>query len=325
MNTSSIQTLAEWLNKQSVKQLVVLTDTHVDALYPHYLDDALSTIETHKIVVSAGEANKTIEQATAIWQELTERQYDKDVVLVNFGGGMICDLGGFVASTYKRGIRFINYPTTLLAMIDAAIGGKTAVNLSHIKNCIGLVNQPSFIVPADTDLLRTLPQSELLSGFGELIKYALIGSKSLFEQLENIDILTCDSILPEWIETCVRFKNQIVSIDPTDQKERHVLNFGHTFGHAYESYCASIGTPIPHGVSVAIGLVYESQHSVNQGFLDNEAMNRIQKLVHKFFIVPNFDHDLLQSLQPYMAQDKKNQDGNINFVCLKGIGQVMMP
>ncbi len=321
---NAINALLNFLQEQSAQDVVVLTDSNVDALYPDYLSALSAHFRTQKIVVPAGEQNKSIEQATAIWQQLLEKQYDRDLVIVNFGGGMVCDLGGFVAATYKRGVRCVKYPTTLLAMIDAAIGGKTAINFDHIKNCIGLVRQPDYVVPADPALLRTLPESELLSGFGELIKYAVISSPVLFEQLCQLEQLTPENIRPEWIEACVSFKNSIVAIDPEDRRERHILNFGHTYGHAIESLRAAKGEPIPHGVAVAIGIVYECQISMEQGVLGKDDFDKIRQLIQRFYDVPTLSEELLSQLNPYILQDKKNKNGKVVCVQLSEIGKVRL-
>lgn len=319
--TTSLKALASFLQQHSTQRVVVLTDTHVDALYSNYLDEALSSFDTHKIVVPAGEQHKNIEQATAIWQELLNRGYDKNTTIVNFGGGMISDLGGFVAATYKRGVRCVNYPTTLLAMIDAAIGGKTGVNLNHVKNCVGLIRQPDYVVPADVELLKTLPQQELISGFGELIKYAVIASRPLFDELSQLETLTAESIRTEWIDLCVQYKEKIVALDPEDRKERRILNFGHTYGHALESHFAAMGKPIPHGVAVAIGILFECQRIMQQGMFSKEDFTLVEKLVRRHFEVPVLDKDLELQLQSYLVQDKKNSNGQISFVQLLEIGK----
>ena len=319
---NAINALLNFLQEQSARQVVVLTDSNLDALYPRYLDALAQHFSVEKIVVPAGERHKSIEQATAIWQQLLEKQYDKNLVIVNFGGGMVCDLGGFVAATYKRGVRCVNFPTTLLAMIDAAIGGKTAVNLSHVKNCVGLIRQPDFIVPADVELLKTLPQSELLSGFGELVKYALIASRPLFDELLQIDKLSAECLRPEWIDTCIEYKNKIVAMDPEDIKERHVLNFGHTYGHAIESWRATQGKPIPHGIAVAIGMVYECQESMEQEILSKNDFYQIRQLIQRFYDIPALTDSFLNQLKSFILQDKKIKDGQIRFPLLKGIGMI---
>jgi len=321
MNTT-IQSLYDYLINADAQQLVLLTDERVHHYYAHYLDEVTSHFDAHTMVVPAGESSKSIEQATRLWQQLLDYRCERNAVLLNFGGGMVCDLGGFVAATYKRGIRCINYPTTLLAMIDAAIGGKTAVNLQYVKNCVGLIRQPDWIAPADVSLLKTLPHQELMSGFGELVKYALIALPDLFAQLCQLEKVDAAHIRPEWIEQCVRYKEHLVSIDPNDYDERQVLNFGHTYGHPVESMYASQGNYIPHGVAVAIGMAYECLISLNEGCLPKDDYLKIMDLLNRHFEIPPFTDALQTQLQPYMVQDKKNRNGKVCFRRLHTIGKI---
>ncbi len=316
-----LENLIQTLKQHGAQQVVVLTDSNVNTLYPHYLNILSEHFVTDKIVVPAGEASKSIEQVIAIWQQLLRKSYGPDLVLVNFGGGMVCDLGGFVAATYKRGIHCVNYPTTLLAMTDAAIGGKNAVNMEGVKNCIGTIRQPDYVVPADTHLLKTLPQVELQSGFGEMVKYALTSSAALFNEFEKLEKLSATAIQSEWIETCAAIKRKVVAIDPQDRNLRHILNFGHTFGHALESLWHAEGKQLPHGIAVAIGTVYESRVSVLQGLLSKAEYARIEQLVARHYEIPPLTAELLSQLKPYMKQDKKNRQRGINFTLLRHIGE----
>lgn len=318
-----LESLIQTLQQHNAKQVVVLTDSIVNTLYPHYLDRFAEHFATDKIVVPAGEASKSIEQAIGIWQRLLRKSYGQDLFLVNFGGGMVCDLGGFVAATYKRGIHCINYPTTLLAMTDAAIGGKNAVNMGGVKNCIGTIRQPDYVVPADTHLLKTLPPKELQSGFGEMIKYALTSSAAMFIEFEKLEKISATAIRPEWIETCAAIKREIVAIDPMDRQQRHVLNFGHTFGHALESLWHAEGKQMPHGVAVAIGTVYESSISMAQGLLKKEEDARIRQLVTRHYQIPPLTVRQLAQIKSYMKQDKKNRKAGINFTLLRHIGEAV--
>lgn len=302
----SIEQLKTYLQRNRLRQVFVLTDSNVAKYYPHYLDDLKSVAKVEMMVVPAKESSKSLEQATAIWRHLLSRKYDKELCMINFGGGMVCDLGGFVAATYKRGVHCINYPTTLLAMIDAAHGGKTAVNMDGIKNCVGLIRQPDLVVDPDLDLLKTLPHQELLSGFGELIKYAIISSRDLFKQLQTVTTLSAEVIRPEWIAHCINFKNKVVAIDPEDKKERHILNFGHTFGHAFESLYAAEGHPIPHGVAVAYGMAYELPWASSLQDERFEEEYDVLALISQFYDVPNITGHTYVMLNKYILQDKKN-------------------
>lgn len=314
----AIQQLTAYFQRENVKNVLVLTDENVDRLYPDYFSGLQKVCRLDKCVVSAGESSKSIETAMKIWEYLAEKQYDRNVILLNFGGGMVCDLGGFVASTYKRGIRFANHPTTLLAMIDAAIGGKTGINLQHLKNCVGTFYFSDIQLPVDISLLKTLPDEELRSGFGELVKYALIGSENLFQKLCKLDSIK--NLESSFIEFCVDFKQKIVEKDPKDTDLRHILNFGHTIGHAIESYCAAVGAPIAHGLAVAQGLYYESLLSTKLGHLPQNEWQQIAEFLPKHFQITPITEEILSKLVVFMQNDKKNSDNLINFTLLDHIG-----
>ncbi len=316
-----IRQLLEHFRRKNIQNVVILTDENVEKCYSNYFSEMSESVHMDKIVVPAGECSKSIETTIHIWQYLADKQYDRNTFLLNFGGGMVCDLGGFVASTYKRGIRFANCPTTLLAMIDAAIGGKTGVDLQHLKNAVGTFYFPDIQLPVDIELLKTLPEEELRSGFGELVKYALIGSKELFQQL--CDSASFKDLQPEFLNFCVDFKQNVVKKDPKDTGLRHILNFGHTFGHAIESYCAEIGTPIAHGLAVAQGLYYESLLSAKLGHLPQNEWQQIATFLTKHFDIMPLSAELLEKLTHFMLNDKKNCKGMINFTLLDHIGHAI--
>ena len=316
-----IRQLLEHFQRKNIQNVVILTDENVEEHYSDYFSELSESVHLDKIVVPAGESSKSIETAIHIWQYLAEKQYDRTTFLLNFGGGVVCDLGGFVASTYKRGIRFANCPSTLLAMIDAAIGGKTGVDLQHLKNAVGTFYFPDIQLSTVIDLLQTLPEAELRSGFGELVKYALIGSADMFQEL-------CQSngfptIKSEYVDFCIQFKQKVVAKDPKDQGFRHILNFGHTFGHAIESYCAEMSNPIAHGLAVAQGLYYESLLSSKLGHLPQDEWQQIATFLTKHFDIMPLSADILEKLTIYMLNDKKNCNNLINFTLLDHIGHAI--
>ena len=319
--TDIIRQLSEHFQRKNIRNVVVLTDENVEKYYPDYFSELSGCVSMDKIVVPAGECSKSIETAIRIWQYLAEEQYDKNTFLLNFGGGMVCDLGGFVASTYKRGIPFANCPTTLLSLIDAAIGGKTGVDMQHLKNAVGTFYFPDIQLSVDIELLQTLPEEEFRSGFGELVKYALIGSKELFQELCNLESIK--ELKPEFLDFCIDFKQKIVKEDPHDNHLRHILNFGHTFGHAIESYCAEKGNPIAHGLAVAQGLYYESFLSYKLGHLPQEEWQEISIFLKKHFDIMPLSADILEKLTHFMLNDKKNHDGHINFTLIDHIGHAI--
>lgn len=316
-----IRQLSEHFRRQNIRNVVVLTDENVEKHYSDYFSELSGCVSLDKIVVPAGECSKSIDTAIKIWQYLTEKHYDRNVFLLNFGGGMITDLGGFVASTYKRGIRFANCPTTLLAMIDAAVGGKTGVDLQHLKNVVGTFYFPDIQLPVDIELLQTLPDEEFQSGFGELVKYALIGSEELFQELCNLESIK--ELKPEFLDFCIDFKQKIVKEDPHDNNLRHILNFGHTFGHAIESYCAEKGNPIAHGIAVAQGLYYESILSAKHAHLPQEEWQKIAGFLKKHFNIAPITPEMSEKLFGYMQNDKKNHDGHVNFTLIDHIGHAI--
>lgn len=316
-----IRQLSDHFRRQNILKVAVFTDENVENHYPDYFSELSEDVSLDKIVLPAGEQAKSIDTAVRIWRYLADEQCDRNTFLLNFGGGTVSDLGGFVASTYKRGIRYANVPTTLLAMIDASIGGKTGVNLQYLKNAVGTFYFPDIELPVDITFLKTLPEEELRSGFGELVKYALIGSADLFDDLCKMQSLS--DIRTEFVESCRKFKQEVVEKDPKDEHFRHILNFGHTFGHALEGYAAKIGKPIAHGIAVAQGLYFESRLSRQLGFLPEEEWQLIADFLPKFFTIPEFTPEFLEQLLPYMRNDKKNHGGTLNFTLLDRIGHAM--
>ncbi|MBR4135957.1 MAG: 3-dehydroquinate synthase [Bacteroidales bacterium] len=318
----SIQQLIQLQDTRQFDTVVVLTDANLDMLYPGYLQEVAGHVTRRyaKIVIPAGEESKSLHQVERICTELMEMGCDKNTCIVNFGGGMVCDLGGFIASIYKRGIAHINYPTTLMAMLDAAIGGKTGVNVSYAKNIVGVIRQPLAVIGPDMNLLHTLSSENLHSGFGEMIKTALIGLPSIFHSLCALDVLSAQSLKEEWIEQCAEFKRKVVEVDPEDHDCRHILNFGHTVGHAIESWLLEQNIPVPHGVAVAEGLFHEVSLSHSHGILPEDEMRLVQRLIRRFYeridIGSGFDR-----IMYYMRQDKKNREGRINFTLLDTIGK----
>jgi len=315
-----MEKLIEKLQLWGTRKVMLLIDSNVASLYPHYFEQLAEAFPVYTIVVPAGEASKSMDSLAEIWRQLLAQNMDRKDTLILFGGGMVCDLGGFAAATYKRGMHCVYCPTTLLAMIDAAIGGKTAINLDHIKNCVGVVRQPDYIMTPDLAFLKTLPEDELKSGYGELIKYALLADPEMFRQLCQLESLTAEAVQPSWVARCVAYKEQVVAQDPEDRKERHVLNFGHTFGHALEGYQAASRHYLPHGVAVAAGMLYESQLSEKIMGLPHNQYLEIKNLIQRHFDVPELTKDLWNTLIPFMKQDKKNEEGNLNFTLIKEIG-----
>lgn len=272
--------------------------------------------------VPVGEEAKSLEVAAQLWGALLESGADRNSVILNLGGGCVSDIGGFVAAGFKRGIRYINIPTTLIGMIDASIGGKTAVNVENNKNQVGFFHQPDAVC-IYPDFLDTLMEVHLESGIFEMAKTMLLSDKESFERLvlslEGSTKLPMD-IVKQYISQCVDFKSSVVKVDPTERSIRKILNLGHTFGHAIESFLMEKGLPLPHGAAVGIGLKCELYLSVKKLGMSEKVHNYLSRMLHHFVTVPKFTLHNTEDILNYMRQDKKNRDGLIMCVLLQEIG-----
>lgn len=268
----------------------------------------------------SAENRKTLVEVSKIYSELIRFGFSKKDMIVNIGGGIVCDIGGFVASTYKRGMRHINIPTTLLAMIDAAHGGKNGINHDQVKNAAGTIQLPEKVI-VKPDFLKTLPEIEILNGFGELIKYALIADQEMWNEISNLSELTKKSIPSRWIDRCIAIKENLVAQDLEDQNVRRILNFGHTIGHALESIHLSKDDFLSHGHAVAMGICAESHISFLHGLIPENEAAHIKEVILRFFAIPKIQSDSYPKIIEMVMQDKKNQNTKINMTLLKGFGK----
>ena len=305
-----------WIGGNSLSKLNVSKYSKIGILVDENTKELclplLSKIKKSVIIeIKSGEENKNIDTCNLIWNQLTKNSFDRDSLLINLGGGVIGDMGGFCASTYKRGIEFIQIPTSLLAMVDASVGGKLGIDFNGLKNQVGLFSNPKSVI-INPKFLETLAENELRSGFAEVLKHALISDKKLWETIRNSSFNDLD-----WkciIETSVNIKNNIVLTDPKENGERKKLNFGHTYGHAIESYYLQKGTPILHGEAIFMGIIIESELSS----LTDSDKNQIKNYILSNFQLPHFPSK--SELLSFMRNDKKNLDGKISFSLLKEIG-----
>lgn len=316
---SNFSSLNIYIKDLNPSKILILVDENTH----HYcLPDLLGNLETdipfEIIEIEAGEDLKTIETATQIWEILSEFETDRKALLINLGGGVITDLGGFIASTYKRGIRFINIPTTLLGMCDASIGGKTGIDHQFLKNIIGTFSQPEkiFLYP---NFLETLPFEQLRSGFAEMLKHGLITDEKHWNDLISIKDLSAESVA-SLIERSMNIKSEIVEKDFKEQNLRKILNFGHTIGHAVESLFLKKNQIIPHGECVALGMIAETHLSYLEGLLEEDIAKNIIQKICRFFPKINIDPFSNDEILELMINDKKNEVGEINFTLLKNIG-----
>ncbi len=301
------------LNTYSKAAILVDENTKRDCL--HILLSAQPKLKSALIIqIESGEKNKNILQCQAIWEELGQANFDRKSVLINLGGGVIGDLGGFAASCYKRGIDFIQIPTSLLAMVDASIGGKLGFDFNNLKNQIGLFNDPQS-VHINPGFLKTLDQRQLKSGFAEIVKHALIADQKYWNILLNLEFRDAD-----WhniILTSLEIKNEIVKTDPKEQNIRKTLNFGHTIGHAVESYYLNKNQEVSHGEAITLGMIIESKMSD----LPKEKKQEIENYMKANFNVPKLP--ALSDLKQWIIQDKKNEDGKIQFSLLQDVGSCL--
>ncbi|MFT6982547.1 MAG: 3-dehydroquinate synthase [Crocinitomicaceae bacterium] len=302
--------------KLSKKVIIVDENTHINCL--EYLITTFEQLKDSEVIVlPAGEMNKELGIVNNVWEALTDYGVTRHDLIINLGGGMITDMGGFIASCYKRGVDYINIPTSLLGMVDASIGGKTGINLGEFKNQVGVFSHPE-VVYIDVAFLATLPSEELLSGYGEMLKHGLISDETLFDIL--IAQLKGDQDFSEEILlTCIGVKNEVVLKDPLEKGLRKILNFGHTIGHVIEGHFMN-GKKMTHGHCVAIGMVMESYISLKIGLLDEMAYDKIQENILAFYEMPLYSNDEINEMVIMLSNDKKNRNGKILCSLLSSIG-----
>lgn len=316
--TSSItESLKGYFSTNSFSKIAVLTDTNtLEHCYPVVKDH----LPAHTVfTIEAGEAYKNIDTCIDLWGKMTALSMDRKALFINLGGGVIGDMGGFVASAYKRGIQFVNLPTTLLAMADASVGGKLGIDFQGYKNHIGFFTEPEKIFIA-SEFLQTLPENELKSGFAEIIKHSLIGDKNHWHKLTAKRFE--DQEMDLHIAHAVKFKSEVVKNDPYEKGLRKILNFGHTIGHAIESYFLEKGSQrLLHGEAIAIGMIAEAWLSVKYTGLKKEALEEITAYIMSIYGKVSFDEALIPAFIELTTQDKKNEGGKTLFTLLSAIGE----
>jgi 3-dehydroquinate synthase len=312
------------IDQQSYDSLYILTDDHTRKSCQPRIQKILDTLHAYSITVASSDLNKNLDSLISIWTALSTNGASRHSLLINLGGGVITDMGGFAASTFKRGICYINVPTTLLAMVDASVGGKTGINFNGLKNEIGVFN-PASVVILETDFLRTLDRENLLSGYGEMIKHGLISNEAHWADLLKFDFDNPDfEYLKILAGESVRVKEEVVAKDPFEQGIRKSLNLGHTVGHAFESLSFTENAPILHGYAVAWGLVCELFLSVTHAGFPQDKMRQTVNYIKDNYGVFAIDCNKYNQLYDLMKHDKKNIGGVINFTLLKEIGEVQV-
>ncbi len=290
---------------------VVISDANVRRHWGHLFPGA------PVIEIQSSESAKNLATAQAIYKRLVDLEADRSLFVIGIGGGIVCDVAGFVASTYMRGVNFGFAATTLLAQVDASVGGKNGVNFNGYKNMVGVFNQPQFVL-CDPAVLTTLPPDVISCGFAEIIKHAAIADAAMFQFLEQNHAAALElapDVIDRLVDDSVRIKSGFVSRDETEQGERRKLNFGHTFGHALENVAH-----IPHGQAVSAGMVVAAALSVQRGYLSTAALERLKRLLKSYDLPIHVDADYQKALEA-LGKDKKRQGRHIHFVLLTDIGQ----
>lgn len=323
----TFENIGKNINFSKFSKIIVLTEKKIYKLWKNKIDN---TIKYDKLIlIESGEKMKNIETAKEIITKIIGCGADRKSLLINIGGGMITDLGGFVASIYMRGIQYINCPTTLLAMVDASIGGKNGVNFEETKNIIGCFGHPKMVI-IDVDFLKTLEKRELMSAYGEIIKHSIILDKNYFTTLQkyvknNKDIAKIEeNKLLNIIQKSLNIKKYVVEKDFKEKNIRKLLNFGHTIGHSIEALSLNTKTPLLHGEAIIIGMILESKIAVKIGLLSQKNYNKIKELIIKYgfknLINKKFNFSTTDMLK-LMKKDKKNQNGKIKMVLPAKIGK----
>jgi 3-dehydroquinate synthase len=318
-NEKAFYALNTYLAKMKYSIIFILVDENTHELcLPQFMAEIKGDYQFEIIEIESGEINKNIETCVGVWEALSELGADRKSILINLGGGVLTDLGGFVASTFKRGIDFINVPTTLLSMVDASVGGKTGIDLGALKNQIGVINQPVMVLVVP-DFLDTLENRQVKSGFAEMLKHGLIQDVSYWHSLKEAKNL---EDMKKHILSSIQIKNKVVLQDPTEQNIRKILNYGHTLGHAIESYFleSEAKEMLLHGEAIAVGMILEGYLSHKLLGLTAESLTDIKTTFLSRYDKIEFSGDDIEAILKLMKYDKKNSHGKVNFVLLKAIG-----
>lgn len=302
-------------------RIFVLVDETTNKLCWTLVKDYLCLKDAQTIVIGATDRRKNLDTLVHVWESLQQGKATRHSLLINLGGGMVTDLGGFAASTYKRGINFINVPTTLLAMVDASVGGKTGINFGGLKNEIGVFNDAEFVL-LDTNWLQTLDEENIRSGYAEMLKHGLIADETMWAEVINFNIAQPNlHQLAFMLDKSVRIKERIVAEDPHEKGIRKALNLGHTFGHAFESW-AMKRQPVLHGYAVAFGLIAELYLATTQTDFPTERMRQTVNFIRAYYgSLPITCNDYPELIE-LMHHDKKNRGNEINVTLLGGIGDI---
>lgn len=316
------ENLSSAIQACSHDKLFVLVDEHTKQLCLPIIAKFECLQEAYIITIGAEDIHKNIDTLVHVWQELGNQGATRHSLMINLGGGMVTDLGGFAASTFKRGIKYINIPTTLLAMVDASVGGKTGINFNGLKNEIGVFSPAEFVL-IDTEFLKSLDNQNLLSGYAEMLKHGIISTTAHWAELLKFDMNNIDyQALQTLVAHSVQIKENIVEQDPFEKGIRKALNVGHTVGHAFESMALENGHPVLHGYAVAWGIVCELYFSYLKVGFPKDKLRQTLQFIKENYGVLTFDCKQYDRLYEFMTHDKKNCAGIINFTLMGEIGDI---
>jgi 3-dehydroquinate synthase len=310
------ETLSQYLSDKNYSKVMILVDQNTKK---HCYESVKPLLPAHKVIqIKAGEENKNLETCSYIWEQMTENELDRHSLLVNLGGGVIGDMGGFCAATYKRGIDFIQIPTTLLSQVDASVGGKLGIDFQGFKNHLGVFTLPNAVL-IDKEFLKSLPERELRSGFAEIIKHCLIQDATKWKEIRILDL--DQQNLGDLIQHSVEIKKQVVTADPTEKGLRKILNFGHTLGHAIETFFLDKGKKrLLHGEAIAAGMIAEAYIGFQKGMVNEDELAQIEEFIYAVYGTVNIDPNDFEAIIKLTQQDKKNKGKLVRASILKGIG-----
>ncbi len=323
---NAIKEIKDLLNLDNYTKILILTDKNIAVNWLDYLIKNLKKNNNiYSYIIDPGEKNKSLKTVEKVSAFLLKNLFDRNSLIINLGGGVITDLGGFVASIFKRGICYINIPTSLIAMVDASIGGKTGINFQNVKNILGTFKNPIANI-IDINFLNTLNKRDFISGFGEIVKYGIIKNKKIYEILEKEKNILKENILLKLITLSVQTKLDIINKDPFEKNLRKILNFGHTIGHALESFSLKSKYPLLHGEAIALGIIAESKIAQLMNLLKETDLLLIEKIIKKVGLptkITNFKISL-KNIYQLIIHDKKNYKHQINMILPKNIGKVII-
>ncbi|MBI2597267.1 3-dehydroquinate synthase [Candidatus Daviesbacteria bacterium] len=322
IGTKIIKNIQSVINCAKYSNALIIADTNVPKKILKNLTTALP-IKSSAISISGGDRHKSIESVQKIWKFFLESYCDRKSLTINIGGGTIGDIGGFTASTFMRGIDFLQIPTTLLAQVDASVGGKVGINFLSVKNLIGTLQQPIAVV-IDIDTLSTLPQREFISAFAEIIKHGVVTNKKYFQFVTSKKPRDfSNDELVKIIKISCQIKADIVALDEKEEGPRKLLNFGHTIGHAVESLSLTTSNPLLHGEAVSIGMIIEGQISKRVGLLSDDDYDVLEQALIRAGLPTKSPNMQTRQILEKIKSDKKNEKGKINWTLLKSIGEAV--